>query len=178
MSSPYHAEVDMYAPVQRWLDRFLRARFRDAQIHTFDAHAVNLSRLIENHALSDGLAPDWATWEIQVDVVGFIRQAAGTDLAFVECKNTALSLAHLAQLLGYARIARPNYAFLISPQGPRNTLSQLLHTYNRLDILEYTQQRGEFSRALIIARWDARANDIAAESIMTTDIQKVKLGRF
>ncbi len=173
--SPYRTEREMYDPVKKWLHRFLGDRFKSAQVQTYDASRKKLSQLIEDEGIYNGLPPDWTTWEIQVDVVGFAFTPKVSYLALVECKNEFLSLEHLAQLLGYARIARPRYAFLISPQGFIGPLVQLLKTYQRLDVLEYTHEPDRASRALVLARWDANAIDFA--SIITTDSQKVELNK-
>ncbi|MCL4239001.1 MAG: hypothetical protein KJ047_12210 [Anaerolineae bacterium] len=81
-------------------------------------------------------------------------------------------------LLCYARIARPHFAFLIAPQGANRSLTHLLTVYRRLDVLEYFAEQGRLPRALIVARWDAHGGTIAFDSIVTTDAQKVELGKF
>jgi len=178
MISAYRAERDMYEPVCVWLNHFLTERFKNARIQVFDASTTRLSALIENHRLHEGLAPDWPTWEIQIDVVGFVHTSTATHIAFVECKNVPLTLDHLAQLLGYARIARPQFAFLISPQGANISLVQLLQTHRRLDVLEYSHYPNKSPRSIVVARWNTAANTIAYEQLITTDSQKVELGRW
>ena len=80
-------------------------------------------------------------------------------MAFVECKNTKLTLAHLSQLLGYSRIAQPLYSFLISPIGFSLTLALLLQEYRRHDVLEYHWEAGRIPRKIVLAQWDmATAN--------------------
>lgn len=174
----YQVEREMYKPVRQWLHHFLRSRFRGAQIDAYDSSELRLSRLIEDKNLYEGLPPDWPTWDIQVDVTGFAQSPNGTHLALVECKLKPLTLDHLAQLLGYARIARPHFAFLISPQGLKDPLRKLLTVYQRLDVLEYFAETDHMARALILARWDVSARTIAFDSLVTTDSQKVELGRF
>lgn len=174
----YRTEREMYSPVQKWLSRFLTTRFKDSTVRVFDASTTKLAALIERQALQQGLSPDWPTWEIQIDVVGFVHQPSVTHLAFVECKNIPLTLDHLAQLLGYARIARPGYAFLISPQGPKRSLLQLLKTHQRLDVLEFAHDKGKLARAIVVARWDTRADSIALDSVISTGAQKTELSKF
>jgi hypothetical protein len=55
---------------------------------------------------------------------------------------------------------------------------QLLKTHQRTDVLAYTQEEDKFPRSLIVARWDANANTIAYDSLITSDSQKVQLGKF
>lgn len=186
MRSPYATERDMYQPVARWMARFLRARHRSAEVAVMDISTQKLASVIENahlqglSSLQQGLPLDWPTWEIQVDVVGFVQTRNLTQLAFAECKNVPLTLDHLAQLLGYARIARPQYAFLLSPQGVKRSLVQLLKTHQRLDVLEFATsgQPDQKPRSIVVAGWNASAETIAVESIITSDLQKVELGRY
>ena len=72
----------------------------------------------------------------------------------MECKNTNLTLAHLSQILGYSRVTRPLYSFLISPTGPSQALKSLLLDYQRRDILEYHWPKGKRPRKIIVAQWD------------------------
>lgn len=174
----YRVEREMYEPVRQWLRRFLRNRFKGARVDVYDSSQVSLARLIEDKELHEGLPADWPTWDIQVDVTGFAQSPNSTHLTLVECKLKPLALDDLAQLLGYARIARPHFAFLISPRGLKAPLSQLLTVYQRLDVLEYAAETDRMPRALLLARWDAPAGTIAFESLVTTDAQKVEWGRF
>ena len=82
-------------------------------------------------------------------------------LVFVEVKDTQLSLINLSQLLGYCKILRPEFAFLISPKGLSRPLSQLLVHFNRLDILEFDKNR--FVR---VAKWNPTRNAIENDSII------------
>lgn len=75
-------------------------------------------------------------------------------MAFVECKNTKLTLAHLSQLLGYSRIAQPLYSFLISTIGFSPKLASLLQEYRRHDVLEYHWEAGRIPRQVVVAQWD------------------------
>jgi hypothetical protein len=104
--------------------------------------------------------PEWTTWDIHVDVAGFVIQNGRAELAFVECKLMSLSLMHFSQLLGYSRVAKPLFSFLVSPQGISGSMLSLLETYHRTDILEYVWLRGSVARTICIAKWDAPAKTI------------------
>ena len=150
----YKSESDMYPDVRQWLEDFLKGRFRQAEV---DVHALPhtpISRFVRIY--NRGSFPgEWVTWNIKVDVVGFVHHPnRPTDLVFVECKNTKLTLAHLSQLLGYSRIARPLYSFLISPVGFSRSLVSLLQEYHRHDVLVYHSEDGKLPRQLIIAEWE------------------------
>ncbi len=152
----YKSEREMYPDVRRWLKDFLTSRFRKTDIDIRDLSRTPLSRFLRTYDKGT-FSAEWVTWDIQVDVVGFVHHSERTSLAFVECKNTNLTLADLSQLLGYSRIARPLYSFLISPVGFSLTLVSLLQDYQRLDVLEYHWEKGKKPRQVIVAQWDAVA---------------------
>ena len=113
----YKSEKDMYSDVRRWLENFLKDRFQQADVDVHILSHTSISRFLSTYNRGN-FHEEWFTWNIKVDVVGFVhRSNKPTALAFVECKNIKLTLAHLSQLLGYSRIAHPLYSFLISPVG-------------------------------------------------------------
>ena len=155
----YKSEREMYPDVCRWLKDFLTNRYRNANIDVRDLSHTPLSRFLRTY--KKGKFPgEWVTWDIRVDVVGFVHHLDHTSLAFVECKNTNLTLAHLSQLLGYSRIAQPLYSFLISPEGLSPTLVSLLREYQRHDVLEYHWEKGKKPRRVIVAQWDGVARNL------------------
>jgi len=166
---PYKEEKEMYYPVTQWLQRFLQGMHKRATIRVFDSSDTSLTKLINDNGLIENLPPEWQSWDIHVDVVGFIITAKKTELAFVECKNIELTLAHLSQLLGYSRIAKPRYSFLISPIYVNSSVLSLLSVYQRLDVLDYYYQKGSCPRSMIIAKWDERTNAIDNSKIITSD---------
>lgn len=150
----YESEKDMYPDICQWLEDFLNNRFQQADVDVYDLSRTPISRFLSTY--NRGNFPgEWVTWNIKVDVVGFVHHSnKPTDLVFVECKNTKLTVAHLSQLLGYSRIARPLYAFLISPSGYSSALVSLLRVYQRSDVLEYHSEHGKMPRQIIAAEWD------------------------
>ena len=150
----YKSEKDMYPDVCQWLEVFLKDRFQQAQVEVHALPHTPISRFLRTY--NRGSFPgEWVTWNIKVDVVGFVHHPnLPTDLAFVECKNTKLTLAHLSQLLGYSRIARPLYSFLISSIGFSASLVSLLQHYQRRDVLEYHWEPGKMPRQVIVAQWE------------------------
>ena len=159
----------MYPYVCKWLKSYLEDRHQNATIKVFDTSRKSLAKIIKEKSLFDNLPSEWQTWDIYVDVIGFVLEKSKTHLAFVECKNISLTLAHLSQLLGYSRVAHPKYSFLISPQGLSNSLLSLLLTYNRLDILDYHKITSKIPFSLIIAKWDETANNIDTSSVISGD---------
>jgi hypothetical protein len=153
----YKSEMDMYSDVHQWLENFLREHFRQADIDVRILSHTSISRFLSTYNRGD-FPEEWVTWNVKVDVVGFVHQSnRPTILAFVECKNVKLTLAHLSQLLGYSRIAQPLYSFLISPVGFSSALVSLLQEYQRRDVLEYHWESGKMPRQIIVAEWDITA---------------------
>ena len=156
----YKSEMDMYPDVCQWLEGFLKARFQQAEVDVYDLSRILISRFLSTY--NRGSFPgERVTWNIKVDVVGFVHHAnKPTSLAFVECKNTRLTLAHLSQLLGYSRIAQPLYSFLISPLGFSPPLVSLLQEYQRRDVLEYHWEHGKMPRKIIVAEWEMATSNL------------------
>jgi hypothetical protein len=119
--------------------------------------------------LLTGVPGDWQSWDIRADVLGIVSSKLSTRLAIVECKNRTITLAHLSQLLGYCRVAQPEYAFILSPFGASSMLKRLLQTYGRKDVLEYQHKKGKVPRSLVIARWDAVTKNLDYASLITGD---------
>ena len=150
----YKSEQDMYPDVCKWLADFLKDRFKKAHVEVYELSQKPISRFLRTYNQGN-FPPEWVTWNIKVDVVGFVHHSnKPTSMAFVECKNTKLTLAHLSQLLGYSRIAQPVYSFLISPIGFSRTLVSLLQEYRRQDVLEYQWEVGRIPRKTVLAQWD------------------------
>ncbi len=153
---PYSSETAMYSDVAAWLRERLTIRFPSASVQVADTHNVRLNEYISRHSLHTGFADSsWQTFEIQVDVTGFVVDGKETRLHFVECKLATLSLAHLSQLLGYCRVALPSDAWLLSPAGVGSALKSLVNAYARHDVLEYDWPKRQKPKRVAVARWDA-----------------------
>ena len=150
----YKSEKDMYPDICQWLDSFLNERYKKAHIEVYELSQIPISRFLRTY--NHGNFPaEWVTWNIKVDIVGFVHHSNNlTDLIFVECKNTNLTLSHLSQLIGYSRIAQPISSFLISSTGFSPTLISLLQEYHRRDVLEYHWEQGKLPRQVVVAQWD------------------------
>lgn len=156
----YKVEKDMYPDVCRWLEDFLKNRFKKARVEVYELSQNPISHFLRTYNRGNFPA-EWVTWNIKVDVVGFVHHSnKPTELVFVECKNATLTLAHLSQLLGYSRIAQPLYSFLISSIGFSPTLVSLLQEYRRHDVLEYHWEDGKMPRQVIVAQWDMTAANL------------------
>ncbi|MFQ3611484.1 MAG: hypothetical protein SNJ72_08325 [Fimbriimonadales bacterium] len=159
------AEREIYPDIQAWLLQLLQHRYANAQV--YNPASLRLSKLISQTGLSEKMPSHWTSWDIKVDIVGIATDKKGqTHLAFVECKVVPISLAHLGQLLGYCRVAQPDYAFLVSPKGVSSALQRLLEVFHREDILQYQTDKSGKIRNICIARWDEQRRTIASESIL------------
>jgi hypothetical protein len=164
----YATEKEMYPAVCRWLEGFLRQRHPRSKVIVKDASRQPVYRVLRKLQLP-GLPSDWGSWDIRADVLGIVSGKASTRLAIVECKNTEITLSHLSQLLGYCRVAQPEYAFILSPSGASDMLKRLLQTYGRKDVLEYQHKEGKVARSLVIARWDPVAKNLDYGSLIMGD---------
>jgi len=152
----YSNEVEMYPDIIEWLKKNLEQKFgkKAKKITVLDTHDSDLSNFIMQLNYQK-FFPEFSTYKIRQDITGFVEYEDNVELVFVECKNTSLSLINLSQLIGYSCIALPIYSILLSPQGMGQTLSKLLKSYNRLDILEFRPKR-----MIQVIKWDKTKQDV------------------
>jgi hypothetical protein len=152
----YNNEIEMYPDIIKWLKKNLEQKFGEKanKITVLDTHDSDLLNFIMQLNYQK-FFPEISTYKIRQDITGFIEYSDRVELVFVECKNTALSVIHLSQLIGYSCIALPIYSILLSPQGMGTTLNKLLKNFNRVDILEFRPQR-----TIQIIKWDHNKQDI------------------
>jgi len=162
----YHNETAMYSEVAQWLEKFLISRNPQAEAEAFPTPNQRLSRVIAQKNIHQQLPPEWHTWDVRSDVVGFVYHAESVEIALVECKLTQITVSHLSQAIGYSRIVKPRWSFLVSPQGIKPNLIRLLKTFNRHDVLVYAETRYRLPRSLILARWDAEAQQVDWSSVI------------
>lgn len=144
-------EREMYQPIAKWLQHFLRQRFKGAEVWVGDVHARKVSHVLMREGLSH-FFPESETYEVKVDVLGVIVHKQKGSLAIVECKIKPVTLMDLAQIVGYSKVLKPAFAIILSPKGWSAAIEKLINTFNRDDILEYGDDR-----KVVIARWDAKA---------------------
>lgn len=156
MNKSYQTEIDMYPDIIKWLDINLNEKFgkQANKIKVLDTHDSDLSNFIIKLNYQK-FFPEFTTYKIRQDITGFIEYNDKVDLVFVECKNAKLNLINLSQLIGYSCIALPIISILIAPQGMGTTLSKLLTSFNRKDILEFRP-----NRRIQILKWDFHKQDI------------------
>lgn len=150
---PYSSEKDLYPDIIMWLDTFLRQRFSSEHIIVKDGSRKSIKRILQDENLNPINKPEWLTFDILVDVCGFIIHHNRIEFAFIECKNKPISLLDVSQLLGYSKVALPIFSCIISPFGMSADVAKLMVTYNRQDILEYDYPKGAQAKSVFIATW-------------------------
>jgi len=159
-------EKDLYLPMCKWLEKFLKDRYSNSLIEVYDTSLKSLSNFIAVNNYGTMFPPEWQSWDIHVDITGLIITNGKAELAFIEAKIGELSLRELSQLLGYCRVAHPLHAFLLSPDGCAGSLTSLLVSYSRRDVLEYYIEKGKRTRTIEVAAWDRLANNINQATII------------
>ncbi len=154
----YQREAEMYPAVKQWLHDHLQACYPHRSVMTAICHTQRLNSLIRRLGIGNLLPADWQSWDVQVDIVGFACSRQNVAIALIECKNKAISLSHLSQIIGYCRVARPQIGMILSPEGISKGLQQLLITFGRQDVLIYSERQHHAPQRIILARWNAQMN--------------------
>jgi hypothetical protein len=150
---PYSSEKEMYPDIMVWLNSFLQQRFPSQQIIVKDGSRKPIKRILQDENLNPTNKPEWLTFDILVDICGFIIHNNRIEFAFIECKNKPISLLDVSQLLGYSKVALPIFSCILSPFGMSADVIKLLVSYNRQDILEYDYPKGAQTKSVFIATW-------------------------
>ena len=158
-----YQEKELYPSIMEWLEGYLEDRFRKSKVSTFNTSGVVLYRFLQEKGLSEYF-PDYQAFEIMVDITGIIISNNTAKLVFVEVKKGGISLKEISQLLGYSMIAKPEFSFLISPEGLSNRMNYLLNQIKHFDILHYDKE--ENNRFIRIARWDIEKKEIIPDSMI------------
>jgi hypothetical protein len=163
---PSQNEKALYPTMMQWLNQYLVDRYRKAKIEVYDTSQKALADLIAVKNYGHLFSPEWTSWDIHVDITAFIITGNKAELAFIEAKDVELTLAELSQLLGYSRVARPLHAFLLSPKGCGGSLTSLLVSFSRRDILVYHQEKGRQDRCITVAKWLIDRSSIDQNSVI------------
>jgi len=163
----YTSESAMYPDVVNWLRDRLERRAKGASVHVADTHNTRLNEYISRHSLDKGFTQDhWKTFEIQVDVTGFVTSSSGTDMYFVECKLSPLTLSHLSQLLGYCRgcLAIRSLAHFTGGHwiGSSHSRKHLWPTRPT----QYHWPKGRAARHITVARWSRASQSLDLDLVL------------
>jgi hypothetical protein len=117
-------------------------------------------RLLDREGLQAGFK-GYEAFEIEVDITAVLKKRSKMELAFVECKRGPITLRDIGQILGYSRVAFPTLSLILSPKGLSSYVNLLLHTYNRVDLLDYAP-----GRRLKVGLWDLKRKQIDLSSVI------------
>ncbi|MDX2075711.1 MAG: hypothetical protein SFZ02_04730 [bacterium] len=165
---PYTSEKEMYPDIINWLQLFLKQRFSSQKVIVKDGSRTPLKRILQDENLNPQNKPEWLTFDILVDICGFIIHDNAIEFAFVECKNKAINLLDVSQLLGYSKVALPIFSCIVSPFGMSSDVARLLVTYNRQDILEYRHDKGKQAQSIFVATWSQERQTLDFATLIPT----------
>jgi hypothetical protein len=156
----YLSEQELYPDIIKWFEKYLKGKRPKAEIKAYDTSRQNLSEFLRRHKLNL-FFPEFETYVIKVDITASIRYKDRCDLAFIECKLNSINLKDISQLLGYSKVVKPKFSFIISPAGISTPVNALLRIFKRYDILEYKK---EFK--IKVAQWNKRTQEIDLSTLL------------
>ncbi len=153
-------EFDLYPPMCQWLETYLKDKYKNDEVIVVDAHSERLDRVLRKY----GIVHDVATGiDIQIDVLGIVRNAKGFKLFFIEAKITSLTLRDLGQLWAYCKLIDPEEAFLMT-SADFGTLNKILNVYKREDLLDFGD--GKRIKKMKVAVWSITKNSPEASTMI------------
>ena len=156
-------ESQLYKPIREWLVSFLKRKYRNIKgIWVDDTSKITIDNFILRKKLTSYISY-WSALKVSVDITGAVLKNNGSlHLAIVEVKTRKINLRDLSQVIGYAKVIKPDYAFIISPNGWSKILKYLILDLQRTDVLEYDSKK-----KIIIGKWDMVSNSLRAGDILT-----------
>jgi hypothetical protein len=156
-------ESQLYEPICKWLVSFLKRKYLNIKgIWVDDTSKITVDNFILRKELTSYISY-WSALKVSVDITGAVLKNDGSlHLAIVEVKTRKINLRDLSQVIGYAKVIKPDYAFIISPNGWSKILKHLILDLQRTDVLEYDSKK-----KIIIGKWDMVSNSLRAGDILT-----------
>ena len=154
------SEFELYEPMRLWLEDYLADKYKKCEIITVDAHSERLDKVFNRY----GVIIDTATGvDIQIDVLGIVRNNKSVKLFFIEAKKTSLTLRDLGQLWAYCKLIDPDEAFLMT-SSDLGSLNKLLNTFKREDLLDFGE--GKHIKKMKVAIWNLTTNAPEASTVV------------
>lgn len=141
-------EEELYAPMRRWLEQYMKDHYKEHEIITTDCHSERLDRVLAKHDIVNEQANGV---DIQIDVLGIARKAGKSKLVFIEAKKTKLTLRDLGQLWAYCKLVDPEEAFLLTSEDI-GSLRKLITGFKREDLLDFGD--GKRIKKMKVGRWE------------------------
>lgn len=145
-------EFELYEPMRDWLDQYLRDKYKQYEVITYDSHADKLDKALSKFNIRMDIA---VGLDIQIDVLGILRKGNEIKLVFIEAKKNNLTLKDLGQLWSYCMLVNPIEAFLFSSSG-LGSLGKIVNIFLRDDLLNYGDKKN--SKQIVISPWNAKIN--------------------
>lgn len=155
-------EIELYEPMRIWLQQYLEDKYKNSEIITVDAHAKTLDSFLQEYGVLE-YYPLTVGLDIQIDVLGIIKQKNKVSLVFIEAKKTQLNLHDLGQLWAYCKLCDPLEAFLLSSHG-LGSLNKLFNNLLREDLLDFGD--GKLIKKMKVGKWDIMTNSIDYNSLI------------
>lgn len=156
-------EHELYPDMCRWLETYLRDKYKRAKnIITVDSHSEYLDSVLEKYDVISEF-PSTVGLQIQIDVLGIIKNTNGAEIVFIEAKKNNLNLHDLGQLWAYCKLCNPSEAFLLSSAG-LGSLDKVLKNLKREDLLDYGNERK--IKKMKVAKWDVDRKTIDNHSMV------------
>lgn len=155
-------EIELYEPMRIWLQQYLEDKYKNSEIITVDAHAKTLDSFLQEYGVLE-YYPLTVGLDIQIDVLGIIKQKNKVSLVFIEAKKTQLNLHDLGQLWVYCKLCDPLEAFLLSSHG-LGSLNKLFNNLLREDLLDFGD--GKLIKKMKVGKWNIMTNSIDYNSVI------------
>jgi len=164
-------EKDLYPAMVKWLLQYLKDRYPNAEIYSIDTSELTLDKVLMQYNVIDEY-PQAVGLDIQIDVLGLVKENHRTKLFFIEAKKTKLTIQHLGQLIVYCKLIGPQDAFLLSSAG-MGSLSKILVNLNREDLLYYSYYKIDGNLLCVdtnskihVGAWDVDRNEPIRETMV------------
>ncbi len=153
-------EEALYEPMRAWLEQYLRDQCKGAEIIAVDSHSERLDRVLAKYGVLNEMA---SGVDIQIDVLGIVKQRNAVKLFFIEAKKTRLALRDLGQLWAYCKLVDPEEAFLFT-SADLGSLNKLLNSFGREDLLDFGE--GKKIKKMRVGKWDVVKNSPVYDSLI------------
>jgi len=152
-------EFDLYSPMCDWLRQYLTDKYKNCDVVVADTHSERLDRALQRYGITYNIA---IGIDIQIDVLGVVKNNKGIKLFFIEAKKTSLTLKDVGQLWAYCKLIDPEEAFLLT-SADLGSLNKLFNVYNREDLLDFGD--GKTIKKMKIGAWNLKTNAPESETM-------------
>ena len=145
-------EKDLYEPMCKWLEQYLKDNYKGYEIVVADTSLERLDKALQRYGVVNEQANGV---DIQIDVLGIARRGNTAKIFFIEAKKTKLTLRDLGQLWAYCKLVDPDEAWLLT-SSDLGSLRKLLLSFNREDLLDFGD--GKKIKKMKVGIWDVKKN--------------------